>query len=70
MTNPKITLIQGDITKLEVECIVNAANKYLAPGGGVCGAIHKAAGPRLAQECRSIGNCPEGSAIITYGHDL
>ena len=65
-----IILIKGDITKLNLDCIVNAANEQLMPGGGVCGAIHQAAGPELAQECRKIGNCGVGEARITKGYKL
>ncbi|MCK6616572.1 MAG: O-acetyl-ADP-ribose deacetylase [Cyclobacteriaceae bacterium] len=66
----RIYVIQGDITKLNAEAIVNAANKELLPGGGVCGAIHRAAGPQLAQECSRIGYCPAGKAVITSGAKL
>ena len=65
-----IILIKGDITKLKLDCIVNAANEQLMPGGGVCGAIHQAAGPELAQECRKIGICGVGEARITKGYKL
>ncbi len=68
---PKLPeIIVGDITKLEVDAIVNAANSQLAPGGGVCGAIHNAAGPALAQACHSIAPCPTGEARITDGFRL
>jgi len=61
---------EGDITTLDVDAIVNAANDRLAPGGGVCGAIHHAAGPALAEACAAIGHCPTGEARITPGFDL
>jgi O-acetyl-ADP-ribose deacetylase (regulator of RNase III) len=60
----------ADITKLEVDAIVNAANQALAPGGGVCGAIHRAAGPELARACAALGGCPTGEARITPGFRL
>lgn len=66
-----LTLIQGDITKMETDAIVNAANSRLAPGGGVCGAIFAAAGYEpLDRACRAIGGCETGSAVITPGFGL
>ena len=65
-----MNLIKGDITTLDLDCIVNAANENLMPGGGVCGAIHQAAGKELAVECKRIGHCGVGEARITGGYDL
>ena len=66
----RVAVHQVDITQLDVDAIVNAANERLAPGGGVCGAIHRAAGPELARACAAIGGCPTGEARITPGFDL
>lgn len=70
MSDSGMTIHSGDITELEVDAIVNAANEELAPGGGVCGAIHRAAGPKLAAACRDVAPCPPGEARITPGFDL
>lgn len=65
-----LRIIQGDITDQDTDAVVNSANKRLAPGGGVAGAMHRVAGPKLWEECMKLGSCETGEAIITKGYNL
>ena len=70
MRPKNIRILKGDITQQRVDAIINSANPYLLAGGGVCGAIHRAAGPKLEAACRAIGRCNVGDAVITPAFEL